>query len=67
MAFQRPLIEIFNFLGEHAPRLSTPPPPKKVRPPSTLQLFFPACLDPQNLTLRPYKRQLAVTPRVAAS
>ena len=68
MVFQRPLTE--TFLGEHAPRhpLSTPPSPpprKKIRPPLTLQLFFPVHL--QNLTLRRYKRQLAFTPGVAAS
>ena len=36
-----------------------PPPPtrkKKIRPPSMLQLFFPASVHLQNLTLRPYKR-----------
>ena len=40
-------------------RHNHPPPPlpaKKIRPPSMLQLFFPASVHLQNLTLRPYKR-----------
>ena len=51
--------------------LPTPPPlppsPKKNKAAFDAATLFPACVHLQNLTLRPYKRQLAFTPRVAAS
>ena len=60
MVFQRPLIEKVSggACSQKPPAQPPPPPRKKIRPPSTLQLFFPACVHLQNLTLRPYKRNL---------
>ena len=47
MAFQRPLIEIFNFLGEHAPRLSTPPLPPSPSSEKIKAAFYPATFLPR--------------------